>query len=102
MTWQWYQNKIAEFFRKVPDARVFENVEVTGKCGTKRQLDVQVYLPLKVVLSENIQVKVEIHIIVDSKYHKDPVDINTVGEINDLRDDDGKSPQGHRCQHRRI
>jgi DNA-directed RNA polymerase subunit M/transcription elongation factor TFIIS len=39
------------------------------------------------VLSENIQVKVEIHIIVDSKYHKDPVDINTVGEINDLRDD---------------
>lgn len=89
MTWKWYQNRIAEFFRRVPGARVTEDIEVPGKSGTARQLDVQIYLPMQIALSDEIEVKVDIHIIVDAKRHKKPVDIGLVGRIDDLRDDVG-------------
>jgi hypothetical protein len=89
MTWEWYQKRIAEFFRRVPGARVQENVKVDGKSGTKRQLDVQIFLPMQVELSTAIKVTVDIHIIVDAKKHERPVDIGLVGQINDLRDDVG-------------
>ena len=89
MRWEWYQKRIAEFFRRVPGAGVLEDVKVEGKSGVKRQLDVQVFLPLKVKLSKAIKVTVEIHIIVDAKKHEKPVDIGLVGQINDLRDDVG-------------
>jgi len=89
MTWEWYQRQIAEFFRRVPGARVNENIKVNGKSGRKRQLDVQVFLPMKVELSKAISVSVGIHIIVDAKKHERPVDIGLVGQIDDLRDDVG-------------
>lgn len=89
MTWEWYQKRIAKFFRRVPGARVLEDVKVPGKSGTMRQLDVQIFLPMQIALSEEIKVKVEIHIIVDAKKHEKPVDIGLVGQIEDLRDDVG-------------
>jgi len=89
MTWQWYQKQIAALFRRVPGARVEENVYVDGKSGVKRQLDVQIFLPMQVELSEAIKVTVDIHIIVDAKKHDRPVDIGLVGQIDDLRDDVG-------------
>jgi hypothetical protein len=89
MTWEWYQKRIAEIFRRVPGARVEEDIKVDGKSGTKRQLDVQIFLPMQVKLSAAIKVTVDIHIIVDAKKHERPVDISLVGQINDLRDDVG-------------
>lgn len=89
MTWEWYQKRIAEFFHRVPGARVAENVYMDGKSGVRRQLDVQILLPMQVKLSEAIKVTVDIHIIVDAKRHQRPVDIGLVGQINDLRDDVG-------------
>lgn len=89
MTWEWYQKRIAKFFRRVPGARVIENVKVPGKSGTTRQLDVQILLAMKVALSDEIKVKVDIHVIVDAKKHDKPVDIGIVGQIDDLRDDVG-------------
>lgn len=89
MTWEWYQKRIAEFFRRVDGARVRENVHVNGKSGVKRQLDVLILLPMEVRLGRLITVKVDIHIIVDAKKHKRPVDIGIVGQIEDVRDDVG-------------
>ncbi|NQU25650.1 MAG: hypothetical protein HQ567_30555 [Candidatus Nealsonbacteria bacterium] len=89
MTWEWYQKRIAEFFRRVPRARVAEDVKVVGRSGVKRQLDVQIFLPMEVKLSEEITVTVDIHIVVDAKKHKKPVEIGLVGQVDDLRDDIG-------------
>lgn len=89
MTWEWYQRRIAKFFRRVPGARVLEDVRVLGRSGTTRQLDVQIFLPMEIALSDEIKVKVDIHIIVDAKKHEKPVDIGLVGQIDDLRDDVG-------------
>jgi hypothetical protein len=89
MAWEWYQHKIAEFFRCVPGARVQEDVEVDGKSGEMRQLDVQVFLPMKVELGQAITVTVDIHIIVDAKEHERPVGPAVVGQINELRTDVG-------------
>src|SRR2546422_6420983 len=87
MTWEWYQKRIADFFRRVPGARVAEDVKVPGKSGTTRQLDVQIYLPMEIALSKEIKVKVDIHIIVDAKKHEKRVYIGLVAQIDDLRDD---------------
>jgi len=89
MKWEWYQERIAEFFRRIPGAEVEENIFVVGKSKEQRQLDARVSLPATVTLSEFIQVSVTIQIIVDAKDHGRPVDIGIVGEINDLRDDVG-------------
>jgi hypothetical protein len=89
MTWEWYQHRIAEFFRRIPGARVIEDVAVKGRSGVKRQLDVQVFLPLQVELSKAIKVTVDIHIIVDAKKHERRVGIGLIGQIDDLRDDVG-------------
>jgi hypothetical protein len=89
MRWEWYQRRIAEFFRRVPGARVSEDVKVTGKSGVERQLDVQIHLPMKVKLGGAIEVTVEIHVIVDAKEHSRPIDVGLIGQIEDLRDDVG-------------
>ena len=51
MNWEWYQSKIAQMFRRVKNARVKENVSVKAKSG-KRKLDVQIFLPMKIELSD--------------------------------------------------
>ncbi len=94
MTWKWYQARVADFFRRVQGARVEEDVKIvvtSKKSGKKRkrQIDVVVWIPIKVRLSEAIEVAMEFQIIVDAKHHRRPIDIGWVGRIRDLRDDVG-------------
>jgi DNA-directed RNA polymerase subunit M/transcription elongation factor TFIIS len=89
VTWHWYQGRIAEFFRRVPGARVEEDIFVTGRSGTRRQLDVDIYLPMQVQLTPSIRVTVDIHIIADAKCHDRPIAVGKVDQVNGLRDDIG-------------
>jgi len=93
-TWKWYQARIADFFRRVPGARVEEDVPVTitsKHTGRKRErkIDVMVWLPITVKLSEVLEVAMEFQIIVDAKHHKRPVDVGWVDRIKGMRDDVG-------------
>jgi hypothetical protein len=93
-TWKWYQTRIADFFRRVQGARVEEDVPVTitsKHTGTKRKrkIDVMVWLPVTIKLSEVIEVAMEFQIIVDAKHHDRPVDVGWVDRIKGMRDDIG-------------
>jgi hypothetical protein len=50
---------------------------------------VAVWIPIKVRLSDAIEVAMEFQIIVDAKHHRKPIDIGSVGRIRDLCDDVG-------------
>jgi hypothetical protein len=60
----------------------------TGK-KRERKIDVMVWMPIKVRLSEAIEVAIEFQIIVDAKYHKRPLDVGWVDRIKGMRDDVG-------------
>ena len=89
MKWEWYHKRITEFFRRMPDARVVEDVRVTGKSGAIRHLDVQFFVLILINFSKGIKATVDIQIIVDSTDHAKPVGLRQVSQIDELRDDVG-------------
>lgn len=86
--WQWYEQRIAELFQKLPNALVEENVRMAGKkSGKKRQLDLRITVPVRVDLQLGFEIEIPFTIIVDAKARKRPVDVKTVESIGGLRDD---------------
>lgn len=67
-----------------------EDIKLRTRTGKRRrQIDVYIELPVKVRLSDIIQVTVPVRIIVDAKAHERRIDVTNVGLIEDMRDDVG-------------
>jgi len=99
--WEWYQSRIAEFFRRVPGATVDEDVKIPTVNGRRsRQIDVHITMPIRVQLGNGIAVTIPLSIIVDAKAHRRRIDVGIVDKVAGLRQDVGAhlaiiaSPQG--------
>ncbi len=90
--WRWYEDRIAQLFKRVKHAQVEVNVRETGvRSGESRQIDVRVIMPVEVTLLEQFTISVPIKLIVDCKHYNRRLGLKTLGEIAELKDD----VQGH-------
>lgn len=86
--WKWYENRVADLFGRMEGAVVERDVsEVGRKTGEPRQLDVRVILPARIDLGEGFEIAIPVKIIVNSKAHGRRLDVATLAQIFEEKDD---------------
>jgi hypothetical protein len=101
--WKWYENKIAELFRRVKGTEVEQNVTEVGQLSkSTRQIDIRILAPhdIEIETQGGFRIPITVKIIVDCKHHGRPIDVSVVGEVISLKEDVGAhmgivvSPEG--------
>jgi restriction endonuclease len=84
--WQWYQARVADLFRRIEGAEVYEDYHEDGVNVPNRQIDVLARFPMRIAVGSFV-IEVPIKVIVDTKHWATRVDVKALGEVAELKED---------------